>query len=56
MAAFVTAGSPRSFAAGCLVNYGFLYMAGFAGEFVFTDSVRDFTPDGKMTEVCEKSK
>jgi hypothetical protein len=56
MAAFIAAGSPRSFAAGCLVNYGFLYMAGFEGEFVFTDSVRDFTPDGKMTEVCEKSK
>jgi hypothetical protein len=57
MDAFRAAGSPSSFATGCLVNYGWL-MKYHQGEdwgplMVFTTSVRHFTPDGKMTEVCE---
>jgi hypothetical protein len=60
MAAFIAAGSPKSFATRCLVNYGFLYTAEppiphWEPFMVRTDSVRHFTPDGKMTEVCEKS-
>ena len=60
MAAFRAAGSPSSFATTCLVNYGFLKttMDGqdWTGLMVFTPSVRHFTRDGKMTEVCEKSR
>jgi hypothetical protein len=60
MAAFRAAGSPSSFATTCLVNYGFLATAtppipDWTGLMVFTPSVRHFTKDGKMTEVCEKS-
>jgi hypothetical protein len=60
MDAFRAAGSPSSFApSGCLVNYGWL-MKYHQGEdwgplMVFTSSVRHFTPDGRMTEVCEPS-
>jgi hypothetical protein len=59
MGAFRAAGSPSSFATGCLVNYGWLkaYHDGedWSGLMVFTSSVRHFTPDGKMTEVCDPS-
>ena len=59
MDAFRAAGSPSSYATGCLVNYGWL-MKYHLGEdwgplMVFTSSVRHFTPDGQMTEVCEPS-
>jgi hypothetical protein len=60
MAAFRAAGSPSSFATTCLVNYRFLKttMDGqdWTGFMVGTFSVRHFTPDGRMTEVCEKSR
>ena len=56
---FRAAGSPSSFATGCLVNYGWLmkYHQGqdWTGLMVFTTSVRHFTPDGKVTEVCAPS-
>ena len=59
MDAFRAAGSPSSYATGCLVNYGWLmkYHQGeeWAPLMVFTPSVRHFTPDGKMTEVCAPS-
>ena len=59
MDAFRAAGSPSSFATGCLVNYGWLmkYHQGedWAGLMVFTTSVRHFTRDGRMTEVCAPS-
>jgi hypothetical protein len=59
MDAFRAAGSPRSFATHCLVNYGWL-MKYHSGEnwgplMVFTPSVRHFTPNGRMTEVCAPS-
>lgn len=60
MDAFRAAGSPSSYApSGCLVNYGWL-MQYHQGEdwgqlTVFTESVRHFTPGGKMTEVCKPS-
>jgi hypothetical protein len=60
MDAFRAAGSPTSYApSGCLVNYGWL-MRFHQGEdwgplMVFTSSVRHFTPDGAMTEVCAPS-
>jgi hypothetical protein len=59
MAAFRAAGSRSTYATGCLVNYGWL-MKYHAGEYwgplmVFTPSVRHFTPDGRMTEVCAPS-
>jgi hypothetical protein len=59
MDAFRAAGSPSSYATNCLVNYGWL-RAYHDGEdwgplMVFTTSVRHFTPDGKMTEVCKRS-
>ena len=60
MDAFRAAGSPTSYApSGCLVNYGWLMK--YQGPppwgqlMVFTSSVRHFTPDGKMTEVCAPS-
>ncbi len=60
MAAFAADGSPASFATTCLVNYGFLITTipgqDWGGRMVFTDSVRHFTPDGQMTEVCERSR
>jgi len=54
MNAFRAAGSPSSYHTGCLANYGFLYEAHDFDPslFVFTSSVRHFTPDGQMTEVC----
>ena len=59
MAAFRAAGSPRSYATRCLVNYGWLvrYHAGddWGPLMVFTPSVRHFTPDGRMTEICAPS-
>jgi hypothetical protein len=59
MEAFRAAGSPSSYATRCLVNYGWL-MKYHAGEqwgplMVFTPSVRHFTPDGRMREVCAPS-
>jgi len=59
MEAFRAAGSPSSFATTCLVNYGYL-RAYHDGEvwgplMVGTPSVRHFTPDGRMTEVCAPS-
>jgi hypothetical protein len=60
MDAFRAAGSPTSYApSGCLVDYGWL-MKYHQGEdwgplMVFTASVRHFTPDGAMTEVCAPS-
>lgn len=59
MAAFRAAGSPSSYATRCLVNYGWL-MAYHDGDewaplMVFTPSVRHFTPNGAMTEVCAPS-
>jgi hypothetical protein len=59
MDAFRAAGSPSSYATSCLVNYGWLnaYRDGedWGPLMVFTTSVRHFTPDGKMTEVCAPS-
>jgi hypothetical protein len=59
MAAFRADGSPSKYATGCLVNYGWLrkYHADDYWEplMVFTSSVRHFTPDGRMTEVCAPS-
>jgi hypothetical protein len=59
MGAFRAAGSPSSFATNCLVNYGWLvkYHSGddWGPLMVFTRSVRHFTPDGRMTEVCAPS-
>ena len=59
MDAFRAAGSPSSLAIGCLVNYAWLvkYHSGedWGPLMVFTTSVRHFTPDGKMTEVCAPS-
>ncbi len=59
MEAFRAAGSPSSFTTDCLVNYAWL-MKYHEGEdwgplMVFTRSVRHFTPDGRMTEVCAPS-
>ena len=59
MDAFRAAGSPSSFATSCLVNYGWLVRYHYGEDWVplmvFTTSVRHFTPDGKMTEVCAPS-
>jgi hypothetical protein len=59
MEAFRAAGSPSSFTTSCLVNYGWLrkFHAGddWGPLMVFTLSVRHFTPDGRMTEVCAPS-
>jgi len=59
MAAFRAAGSPSSFATNCLVNYGWLVKYRSSDYWpplmVFTPSVRHFTPDGRMTEVCAPS-
>jgi hypothetical protein len=59
MEAFRAAGSPAAFATHCLVNFGWL-VAYHSGDYweplmVFTPSVRHFTPDGRMTEVCAPS-
>ena len=59
MAAFIADGAPSSYHTGCLVNFGYL-MTYHAGEdwgplMVFTPSVRHFTSDGQMTEVCAPS-
>jgi hypothetical protein len=56
---FQAVGSPSSYATRCLVNFGWL-VAHHVGDWgpdnmVFTPSVRHFTPDGKMTEVCAPS-
>jgi hypothetical protein len=42
---------PTSYATGCAANY-FFWREGIDTDFVFTDSVRHFTADGAMTEVC----
>jgi len=56
MQAFWDDGSPSSFATVCLVNYGWLQRYGAADSpRVFTRSVRHFTPDGRMTQVCAPS-
>jgi hypothetical protein len=53
MEEFVADGSPKRYDTMCLVNYGFLYPE-MAGEpWMWTDSTRKFTKDGKMTEVCK---
>jgi hypothetical protein len=49
-------GSPSSFATPCLVNYGWRQVYGDSNSpRVFTQSVRHFTPDGRMTQVCAPS-
>lgn len=56
---FIDAGSPKSYEGGCLANYGWLW-ANYGDQSNWPDnwadgmttSVRRFTPDGKMTEVC----
>jgi hypothetical protein len=42
---------PTSYPTGCAVNY-FFWRDGIDTEFVHTTSVRHFTADGGMTEVC----
>lgn len=54
MDAFRAAGSPSSYDTGCAANYGFWRAAGDLDPslFVFSASVRHFTPNGQMTETC----
>ena len=53
MGEFVAAGSPKQFHTICLVNWRFWAESGSMSTMLFTESVRKFTPNGQMTEVCK---
>ena len=56
---FIADGSPKAYETACLANYGWLW-ATYGDQSNWPDnwadgmttSIRRFTPDGKMTEVC----
>ena len=53
MAAFEADGSPKAFPTFCLVNWRFWDDSGRTDPLIWTESVRKFTPNGQMTEVCK---
>ena len=55
MAAFNSGGAPLPSEQVCAVNYLYWRASGGETPFIFVDSVRQFTPEGQMAQLCRLS-